>query len=410
MMLFRKTFKNHLKPLPVSICLLFSACTDHNSNSRVAGHFEEFSPEALEAFRNQQEVIAEHDPSQAIVMSYTMFTEHKREDMAEAFLRTAIDTLWVVVPKTYTAKEEAADLARLYQTAGQLRSKIRLLRQPVEGKLREWARDFAPLTARTRQGGLALLDFNYYSDRPADDSVPQELAKEMGLPRISLPVYNEGGNFMNNRQGACLMTDRVLRANDQVEVEGDRILTPAEVEAYYRDFAGCKTVHIFPSMPYEGTRHIDIWGKFLDDRTIVVAEVEERVSSLSHYTAEDKLKVKEVRDYLEARTLELRNLGYDVVRVPMPAPIFASDGFNLFRSFTNSLILNGTVFIPSYEKPTNPLDGINGAYADAAFLSDYHQKVQEVHERAGYTVVWIPSDSLIAKGGAVHCTTMQIAR
>ena len=386
------------------------ACTDHVSSSRISGHTEDTSFEAIEEFRQQQSVIAEHAPSQGIVMSYTMFTEHQREDMATAFLKSGIESLWVVVPKAFTAAEEEQGLSKLYREAGSDRSKIKLLRQPVEGKLREWARDFAPLTARTAKGELRLLDFNYYSDRPADDSVPGELARMMKLQRVSVPVYNEGGNFMNNTEGACLMTDRVLRANDAKEVEADRILSKAEIESYYRDFAGCKSVQIFPSMPYEGTKHIDLWAKFIDDRTIIVADLEAKILDLPAYSPEDRSKVAEVREYLNARAAEIKALGFQVVRVPMPAPSFASDGFNLFRSFTNSLILNGTVFIPRYRQPTNPLDGINGQYLDASLQEAYHKDVERIHKELGLRVEWIDSDSLIAKGGAVHCTTMQIAR
>ncbi len=374
------------------------------------GHFENFGEDALRAYKGQQQVIAEHAPSQGIVMSYTMFSEHHREDMAEAFLRSGIDTLWVVVPSDYTDCEERRDLRALYERVGRDRQKIKLLRQPVSGKLREWARDFAPLTARTPDGALRLLDFNYHADRPADDSVPQELARMMKVKRISLPVYNEGGNFMSNRRGECLMTERVVIANEERQLETDEILDREQIRSYYKDYAGCQKVVIFPKMPYEGTKHIDLWSKFIDDDTVIVAAIPEQVLTLKSYTAEERKRVGEIKGYLDERAQEIEKLGYQVVRLPMPAPFFAEDGFNLFRSYTNSLLLNGTVFLPKYVEPSNELDGIDGRYIDDEYLEGYNREVEKTHASLGLTVRWIESDSLISKGGAVHCTTMQIAR
>ncbi len=393
-----------------SLLSILNACADQTPNSHVKGHYEQVEASAMDAFRNQQAVLPEYAPSQGVLMAYTMFTEHGREDMALSFLKAGIETLWVAVPKDYTRESELKDLAKLYEVAGKYASAIQLVRAPEAGQLREWTRDYAPLTAHTREGEVRLLDLNYYSDRPADDSIPKELSRMLGVQRVSVPVYNEGGNFMNNSRGDCLMTDRVLRANAKVELDGDQVLDAEQIRTYYRDFAGCRTVEIFPSMPYEGTRHIDLWAKFLNDQTIVVSELGEETLNLKAYTSEDRVKVVEIRNYLEERAKELSALGYRVVRIPMPAPSFASDGFNLFRSFSNSLILNGKVFIPQYQAPTNPLDGVDGKYIDAEYLAEYHKKVQALHEAEGLTVEWISSDSLIAKGGAVHCTTMQIAR
>jgi agmatine/peptidylarginine deiminase len=397
----------------VSLALLslaWSSACSKPEKSATKGHFENYDEATLAAYKGQLSVVAEHDPSQGILMSYTMFTEHKREDMAVEFLNAGIDSLWVVVPFEYSKDQETKDLAALLKAVGSNSNKIKILRQPVAGKLREWARDFGPLTAHNKSGQPLLLDLNYYSDRPADDSVPQELARLMKLDRVSLPIYNEGGNFMNNSRGDCLMTERVLLANNKKEVDGDKILTKDEIISFHKDYLGCKTVHIFPVMPYEGTRHIDLWGKFLNDDTIIVADVLDRVVALPVYTDEQRKKVVEVKDYLNSMAQTIANLGFKVVRIPMPAPFFASDGFNLFRSYTNSLLLNGIAFVPEYKKPYNELDGVNGEYIDAALTAEYNRTVEKAYLDAGLKVRWIESDSLISKGGAVHCTTMQIAR
>ena len=63
----------------------------------------------------------------------------------------------------------------------------------------------------------------------------------------------------------------------------------------------------------------------------------------------------------------------------------------MFRSYTNSLLVNGTAFVPQYA--TDPVHG---------------PRVEAIYQDLGFKVVWVPSDSLIRDGGAVHCVTMQV--
>ena len=205
------------------------------------------------------------------------------------------------------------------------------------------------------------------------------------------------------------MTDRVLKANDEIEREGDQIYSREQIAEFYRKFAGCKRTFIFDSMPYEGTKHIDLWAKFLNDETVIVNEIRDELLPLTNYQPEALEKTKKVKEYLDARAQEIEKLGFKVVRVPMPLPWFGPD-FNLFRSYTNSLILNGTVAIPQYKKPVMAEDGINGQYVDQGFLESYDNEIIKTHQAFNLKVKMIPSDQLIAKGGAIHCTTMQVAR
>lgn len=385
------------------------SCHGPAPESTLQGHFEESHLDQLEAYADSQWVIPEHAPSQGVVMSLAMFTEHHLEYMAVQILGTGVKSLWIVVPYDYSPKEAAKDLRPLYREVGVDKAKIKLIKPQIPGNLREWARDWAPLTARTKYGKLRFIDFNYYSDRPADDSIPTTLARLTGLERVSLPVYNEGGNFMNNTQGDCLMTSRVVLANDAEEIPGDMILTDTDIKYYYNRYAGCRRTVIFPSMPYEGTGHIDLWAKFLDDATVIVNEISDDLLPLADYNAEAFQKTLEVKKFLDKRAEDLEHMGFDVVRIPMPLPFFGPS-FNLFRSYSNSLILNGTVLIPQYRKPYLAEDGIDGAYVDHSFLEQFEAEVIEKHRAAGLTVTMVPADQLIAKGGAVHCTTMQIAK
>lgn len=386
------------------------ACSPSSSDSRVSGHFEDSDAAALEPFRFGQTVVPEYQPSEAVLVSSQMLVEHDQESMMQELLGSGIDSLWITVPHGYTAEEEQEDFKDLYDRLQQNRTKVKLLEQPKPGRQREWSRDYGPWIAKAADGSRRLLEFNYFPSRPSDDSVPSALAQGLNVPRLSLPIYIEGGNFMNNDSGTCLITDKVLEVNAEERVTGDLILSKDEIVTYFKDFAGCRELLIFPSMPYEGTRHLDLWAKFVDDQTILVSQIADEVLTLPGYREDDLGRVREVRDFLEARAAELQDKGFRVIRLPMPAPNFASDGYNLFRSYTNSLLLNGHVFLPRYVRPANEADSVNGEYIDLPYLKAYEETVERIHQDLGFTVHWITSDSTIAKGGAVHCTTMQIAR
>jgi len=386
------------------------ACSPASHDSRVSGHFEDSDAAALEPYRAGQVVVPEYQPSASVLVSSQMLVEHRQERMMQQLLGAGIDDLWITVPHGYTAKDEQEDFQDLYELLQKDRSKIKLLEQPKPGRQREWSRDYGPWMAKTADGSLRLLEFNYYPSRESDDSVPAALAKGLNVERLSLPIYIEGGNFMNNDRGTCLMTDKVLEVNAEKRVEGDLILSREEIVAYFKDYAGCKDVMIFPSMPYEGTRHLDLWAKFVDDRTILISELSDEVLALPGYSEDDRVRAREVRDFLNSRAAELKDKGFDIIRLPMPAPNFAADGYNLFRSYTNSLLLNGHVFLPRYIRPANEADSVDGEYVDFPYVKAYEEQVERIHRDLGFTVHWITSDSMIAKGGAVHCTTMQIAR
>jgi agmatine/peptidylarginine deiminase len=205
-----------------------------------------------------------------------------------------------------------------------------------------------------------------------------------------------------------MMSTRVTDANAFKELAEDIVLDAEGVTQYYQDFAGCKNVYIFPRMPYEGTGHIDMWAKFLDDETLIVGELRDEILGLESYSSSDLRKVQSLKNYLDERAKEIQALGFKVIRLPMPAPLLADQ--DVFRSYTNSLTLNGKVLVPRYLKPAYASMTADGQYPDAQYISAYEAEVRDTYERLGYTFIWVDSDNLIADGGAVHCTTMQIAK
>ncbi len=406
--------------LSLSLCFALISLTiacgpQSQSNSELDGHYEESSARAMQVFDGQQEAIAEYEAVQDVIISLPLLTEFNKELMAREILNSGIDTLWITVPSDYQGDLQDSEFAELRRVVGDKIARVKLLQQREDGPLTVWSRDWAPLGARTTAGKLRLVDFNYYPNRSADDSTARSMlpilrTSNASIDRVSVPVYNEGGNFMNNSQGVCMMTTRVTDANAVASFTTDMILNNNQIKDYYRRFAGCRQTYIFPRMPYEGTGHIDMWGKFLDSETVLVGEVRDEILSLDGYTAKQVKAVKKVQTYLNQRANEIAGLGYKIVRVPMPAPVATAEGGWMFRSYTNSLTSNKFALVPRYLAPANTLLGYKGNYIDQQYLARYELEAINVYRKLGYIFKWIVTDDLIAAGGAVHCTTMQLGR
>jgi agmatine/peptidylarginine deiminase len=400
-----------LVPAVLTSLAVLSACGQKASQgSKLDGHYENATATSVASFRGTQEVVPEYADSRGVIISLPYLTNFNKAEALAEVLRTDIEKLWIVVPSDYSDSVSGSDFTQLRRLAGSAFSKVQLVPQRLAGSLTIWARDWSPLTGKTADGANRLLDFNYYPNRQTDDFTAQSFVSALPYERVSVPVYNEGGNFMSNTDGVCMMTTRVTDANKMKSVAEDMILNAEQIKAYYGEYAGCKQVHIFPRIPYEGTGHIDMWAKFLDNKTVIVNEIRDEVLSLPNLQSAQKSRVQEVQTYLEARASEIAALGYNVIRIPMPAPVFNAGGSSMFRSYSNSLLVNGTAMVPRYLTPARADLGVNGNYVDANLLKAYENEVIAVYQKLGFTFKWVNSDDTIAIGGAIHCTTMQVPR
>lgn len=397
----------------------FSCKTIKNENSKIRGHFEDSTSEDLLKFDGQQTVVPEYAPNQDIVVSLDI-ANLVVSDIEKNILRefniegatlikqilTKLDRIYLVVRKNID--ENSPDLGILREVLGEDFKKIQFIKHSKEGNTTMWARDWSPISARSSDGTIRFLDFNYSPSRKVDDSTVSVLAKEMNRERISMPIYNEGGNFMISGNGDCFMSEIVIEKNARKEASKDLILNKEQIVSYYQKFAGCKRVNIFPALPFEETGHIDMWAKLLNDETVLINELrDEAIAKEPFATLTNDLR--EIKNFLEERAKEFSDLGYNVIRIPMPLP----DLYGSFvRSYTNSLIVGDTIFTPRYQINHHAVVSPAKAseYFDKALLPLYENEVSSVHEKFGLKTVFVNSDLLISIQGAVHCATMQIPR
>ncbi|MFW7378554.1 MAG: agmatine deiminase family protein [Oligoflexus sp.] len=428
-------------------------------DSNLDGHYENATAAEMNAFIGQQSVVPEYAPVNKVIVGLPVLTVYRQEALIEEIFKAGVDQVLIshsARNRNLTTEDgifnrlaerlegvQTRDSTGMTTRTNRIKD-IMLVSHNTRGfsnrdEITTWARDWAPLgaaiTSGSSAGNMRLLDFNYYYHRQLDDYSSQAYAEAKSLDRVSVPVYNEGGNFMNDDDGVCLMTERVVEANNarNAYFPEDQVYSQGQIKDFYRDFAGCKGVTIFERMPYEGTGHIDMWSKLLDNNTIMIGEYRENtLDTISHVVERNGQRVRvalqgfeeefnaasAIQRFLEeqARKIEFEGVDitdangfktkkfYKIVRVPMPAPSETSDGSLVFRSYTNSLFVNGSAIVPQY------LSGYGSIYPDQSLRAAYEAEVTSVYRAAGYRVAFVPTDNLIRSGGAVHCVTMQLPK
>ena len=186
------------------VALALQSC-NNGTGSQIDGHYEESSAAEMEYFRGGQVAVPEYAPSTSVIMGMPAIDVFDKEDLVDAILAAGADTVYITTGSRSRVSTQDASFRNLRQKLGSRIDRVKVVRQAAQGGLTVWARDWAPLGARSIGQGpedLRLVDFNYYPRRQADDATARAIETVYSLDRVSVPVYNEGGNFMNNDRGS----------------------------------------------------------------------------------------------------------------------------------------------------------------------------------------------------------------
>ncbi|MDP2360931.1 MAG: agmatine deiminase family protein [bacterium] len=225
-----------------------------------------------------------------------------------------------------------------------------------------WTRDYGPMFAQTGDE-VAVVDFPYNRPRPLDDDVPWRVAAHLGLDCYGMNLVHTGGNWMSDGYGAAASSDLVVTENPGLTIQqiGQRVL----------DYLGVERYHTLPDPNNTYIDHIDCWGKFLDVDKVLIREV-----PASHAQYDE---IEATAAWFAAATSSW-GTPYQIYRVWTPNN----------QPYTNSLILNGRVFVP-----------IMNSTWDAAALAVY-QAALPGFEVLGFTGSWESTDAL-------HCRAIGLA-
>lgn len=242
----------------------------------------------------------------------------------------------------------------------------------------QWTRDYSPIFVRNRAGQLEAVEFKYIYK--GSDQVAPSLAKRLGVPIRSSKLEIEGGNILAD-QGRLFVTEKVLKRNPG--------LTKAQVEEELKRVLYVDHVEWLPRLPDEATGHVDLYAKLIRPNTMMVTD-----------TAHPKQK-----QVVDAAAARFRALGYEVVRIKDGAikPLKTATGsWGPVRSYVNSLVVNGTAYVPQYATQADATTALG------AFLRRRDKAALDVYAAQGLKVVGVPAADLIINQGSVHCMTNTI--
>jgi len=239
-----------------------------------------------------------------------------------------------------------------------------------------WMRDYGPFGITESTNSLGIVDsvYRHFSYRRYDDQIPTCISHKQNIEVFAMNLILDGGNLMVDRHGNLFMT--------KVTYDWNNTKTKEEVDNLLKEYFNVKTIHAldyagYPSYPADGTGHIDMFVKLLNDETVLIAQSENepfKSNCQKAYEYFKKLKTPSGNDYKI-----LRVKGWSNGRT--------------WYTYTNSLIVNNVVLVPSFSAA--PAENQNA-------IKIYQEGIPGVQVRL------INSDSSITSGGAIHCVTQLI--
>ncbi len=306
-------------------------------------------------------------PAGALLVSPTDDPEAFAQIVAGAHRRVPVIAL---VPSTSVAAHLKAVLqARQLPTDG-----VRFVTLPLDTV---WVGDYGPMFIRRPNGSVAVVDPDYVAsgNRPNDDRVPTELARRLALPVQRMPLFLERGNFLTNGAGLCATTHAIYLRNDHLGY------TPQVIGEMFGEYLGMQRWVQLDLLEGEPTGHVDLYLAFLAPNLAVVGQYNPKDDP------ENARRLDAVAERLSA--LQTPHGPLRVHRIPMPP---RTDG--VWRTYTNVLIANQTLFVPVYSD-VDPALQRRALDLYARLLPDWK-------------IVPVTCDRMIRQAGALHCLAMTV--
>jgi len=314
-----------------------------------------------------------------------------------------------------------------------------------------WCRDMGPIyVVNDETKGLAVVDFNFNCwgyEKPTDEystmeeKVDRMVAEQFGFPTIKTNIVSEGGNREFNGKGTMMVTEAV-------ELQRNPGMTRDEIEAEFKRVFGVKKViwlkngviedeYTFNG-PIEGPDgeknvytvittggHIDEYARFVNENTVLLAEVTEEEAAKDELSAENRRRLEENFEILTNETDQDEN-PLNVVRIPLADPIYDTlapgdgvydfikeleylDGSTfpvgeeinvvLAGTYNNFLITNGVVLAQKFWRPGR-----------SEIIKEKDAKAKEVLQSLfpDREIIMINAEPVNIGGGGIHCITQQV--
>ena len=263
----------------------------------------------------------------------------------------------------YCITQQQSSAQNSFQNAGVNMNNVTFVNAPTDSY---WVRDYGPWYI-FEDRNPAIVDNRYNRPRPNDDEISGVFATFWGIPMYGMNLQHTGGNMMEDGRGHGVSDELVFQENNNNE---------ANVRQKMRDYLGIDPYHVTIDPQGDYIAHVDCWGKYLAPDKILIAQLPQSSSQYALY--------EQVAEYF-ATTNCCWGYPYRVYRVQEP-------GDYTLAPFTNSLILNKSVYVPL---------GNNTSLNNAALA--VYQEAMPGYEIVGVTnndwsISWENTDAL-------HCRT-----
>ncbi len=258
-----------------------------------------------------------------------------------------------------------------------------------------WARDHGPITLRSDDGKLTMLDFRFNGwgekfDAALDNNVTRTLHEDgafdtetKGTPRLADndDFVLEGGAIESDGNGTVMTTECCLMApNRNQPMDKDEIDAELRFRLKAKRIVWLKHGRLIGD---DTDGHIDTIVRLAPNNTLLYNKCDDENDE--HYAdfmaLEDELK--------ELRTMDGKP--YKLIPLPQPDALY-DEGERLPATYANFLIINGAVIVPTYnqaEKDRVACEAIKKAFPDREIIP-------------------IDSRTIVRQHGSIHCCTMQV--
>ena len=258
-----------------------------------------------------------------------------------------------------------------------------------------WARDHGPITLRSDDGKLTMLDFRFNGwgekfEATLDNNVTRTLHEDgafdtetKGTPRLADndDFVLEGGAIESDGKGTIMTTECCLMAPNR-----NQPMAKEDIEEELRFRLKAKRIIWLKHGSLIGDDtdgHIDTIVRLAPNDTLLYNKcTDENDEQYADFVAlEEELK--------ELRTLDGKP--YKLIPLPQPDAIY-DEGERLPATYANFLIINDAVLVPTYnqeEKDKEACEAIKKSFPDREIIA-------------------IDSRTIVRQHGSIHCCTMQV--
>lgn len=255
-----------------------------------------------------------------------------------------------------------------------------------------WTRDYGPISI-LKHGDLRALHFGFNGwglKFPADkDNQVNRHLNDLAV--FSKNIYRnetsfilEGGSIDTDGTGTILTTTRCLCSPNR-----NGYLSKAQADSELRHRLGASHILFLDYgalMGDDTDSHVDTLARMAPDNTILFCGCKDPQDP----QFEELLKMRAQLSLFRNPTGNL----YNLVELPLPAPIFDENGDRLPATYANYLVTETHIFMPTYNQP----------HKDELAMQTVRIPFPN------HKIVGVECLTLIRQHGSLHCATMQLPR